>query len=365
MAKNPDLPDYRHVLGRSCITLGQLRRDAGNPDVACDSYKKAIAMLKVLAAENPSVPDYRSDWAGGCTELGGLQRDAGKMAEAFRSFKTATDLLQQLVNEDTTQLGHKHRLARAYLEQGDLQQVTEKADAATASYERAVGLWLAIPEPARSTEQWSGLGEAFYRLSRWEESRQALEKVIAMRGDDAPTLAGGPRWWFLTMTLAQLGEHDQARSFYQQLVKASGSSTSKKCDLLRAEAAELLDLADTNSTKRKPENRTDIDDFRMSGICWTNNAAGEARARTKSLTGPGTPTVLVVRVLAGNRRILAHSHQYSPIIGARPCHCTMNLIHVNFSGRLAIALPNGSRDIEPSCSNSWRIAGCWRLCRRS
>jgi hypothetical protein len=76
-----------------------------------------------------------------------------------------------------------------------------------------------------------------------------------MRGEDAPTLAGGPRWWFLTMALAQSGEKEKARSYYDQLVKERDSMpvTSKQYDHFRDEAAEVLGIDGTESTKQKPE----------------------------------------------------------------------------------------------------------------
>jgi hypothetical protein len=95
-------------------------------------------------------------------------------------------------------------------------------------------------------------------VGRWEESREALETVIEMRGEDAPTLAGGPRWWFLTMALAQSGEKEKARSYYDQLAEEMGgtSVSSKQHDRLRADAAKLLGVEDTEELKGKPEGPT-------------------------------------------------------------------------------------------------------------
>jgi len=58
--------------------------------------------------------------------------------------------------------------------------------------------------------------------------------------------AGGPRWWFLTMALAHLGEKDKARSYYDQLVKELEEQESPRQAHLdyRAEAAELLGIAE-------------------------------------------------------------------------------------------------------------------------
>jgi tetratricopeptide (TPR) repeat protein len=87
------------------------------------------------------------------------------------------------------------------------------------------------------------LGRAFYLVGRWAEARQALEKGNELRGDDGPTIQGGPSWWYLTMALAKLGETEQARSIYDQLVKEMEESPpGYDVSEYRAEAAELLGI---------------------------------------------------------------------------------------------------------------------------
>jgi len=86
-------------------------------------------------------------------------------------------------------------------------------------YFRQIDRLTAIPEADRTAGDWGYLGQAYYRTGRLQDSRQALETGIRMRGEDEPTLAGGPRWWHLVLTLARLGEKEQATEYYEQLVE--------------------------------------------------------------------------------------------------------------------------------------------------
>jgi tetratricopeptide (TPR) repeat protein len=116
-------------------------------------------------------------------------------------------------------------------------------EAATASRQQVIDLLLAIAEEERSVVQWGYLGRAFYLVGRWAEAREALEKVNELRGDDGPTLQHGPRWWYLTMALAKLGETEQASFIYDQLVKEMEESPPNYVvSEYRAEAAELLGI---------------------------------------------------------------------------------------------------------------------------
>lgn len=71
-------------------------------------------------------------------------------------------------------------------------------------------------------------GQAHYLLGNWPKARELLEKGIELRGEQVPTLTGGPRWWYLTMTLHQLGEVELARSYYDQLVAQFDENRSRE-----------------------------------------------------------------------------------------------------------------------------------------
>lgn len=120
----------------------------------------------------------------------------------------------------------------------------------TQDYEKACRSMIEqFPAPdQRSDRDWGHIGQALYRVGRYEEARAALEKVIELRGDDGPTLLLGPRWWYYTLTLCRLGESERARSYFDQLADLMKNDLRSDENLhafdhLRAEAAELLKIA--------------------------------------------------------------------------------------------------------------------------
>ena len=104
----------------------------------------------------------------------------------------------------------------------------------------------------RDAIAWSHLGKAFYQIGQWDEARQSLLKAISLHRNTGPTLGRGPRWWYLTMTLAQLGQNEKARSYFdlldEQLNKTG--NTDETNSRLRAEAAQLLGVESDPSPPR-------------------------------------------------------------------------------------------------------------------
>jgi len=88
-----------------------------------------------------------------------------------------------------------------------------------AAWHEAVAAGEAIEEVDRTNADWGFLGQAYYHADRFADARHALEKCVELRGEQLPTVRGGPRWWYLIMTLHKLGEKDLARSYYDQLTR--------------------------------------------------------------------------------------------------------------------------------------------------
>ena len=102
---------------------------------------------------------------------------------------------------------------------------------------------------------WSRLGKAFYRIGQWNEAQQSLLIAISLRRETGPTLGRGgrgARWWYLTMTLAQLGQKEKARLYFDQLDEQLNKTgnTDEANARLRAEAAELLGVESDTSPPR-------------------------------------------------------------------------------------------------------------------
>lgn len=113
---------------------------------------------------------------------------------------------------------------------------------------------------------WNTLGVARYRTGDWAGARVALEKAIELR-------SGGDyiEWLFLAMTFWQLGNKDEARTWYDRAVEwiehnklDDGKSLTKGFSLaegantgelqrFRAEAAALLGVPETSARRPAEE----------------------------------------------------------------------------------------------------------------
>jgi tetratricopeptide (TPR) repeat protein len=117
---------------------------------------------------------------------------------------------------------------------------TKEADALHGRWKQQL---LKNPQVASAVE-WGKIGQYRFKAGLWESSRQAFEKSIELRKEEAPTSRKGPRWWYLAVALDRLGETERARSYYEQLVEELEHDPPAYYDasVYRDEAAELLGI---------------------------------------------------------------------------------------------------------------------------
>ncbi len=170
--------------------------------------------------------------------------------QAIPYYEKAVSRARKALDEDPESNQHRSELARAYRSLGMARVAMGKPEKGAESFERELALWMAVPDSKRTADQWSYLGQACYLVGKHEEARRALTKSIELQGETSPSIEG-PRWWYLVMTLARLGETEKAREYFFELVRitrASANGESKHPYLLR-EAAELLRRAQRKDDK--------------------------------------------------------------------------------------------------------------------
>ena len=128
-------------------------------------------------------------------------------------------------------------------------------------YERGCQQVIAeFPQPdKRSVADWGHVSQRLYRLGKYQQAREGLETTFKKRRDDGPSLQWGPRWWYYTLTLAQLGETERAREYYQQLSQLMIEQPPANLQLyedLQSEAAKLLGVERLPSTNVEGEELT-------------------------------------------------------------------------------------------------------------
>jgi WD40 repeat protein/Flp pilus assembly protein TadD len=98
----------------------------------------------------------------------------------------------------------------------------------------------AVEKKQHSDVIWNTLGVALYRTSDWKGAIEALEKAEALAPDKSLAYNG----FFLAMARWQLGDKQQARTWYEQAVQWMDKTQPQNAELhrFRAEAAELLSI---------------------------------------------------------------------------------------------------------------------------
>jgi tetratricopeptide (TPR) repeat protein len=170
--------------------------------------------------------------------------------QAIPYYEKAVSRARKALDEHPESHEHRSELARAYRSLGMARLAMEKPGNGAESFERELALWMAVPDSKRTADQWSYLGQACYLVGKHEEARRALTKSIELRGETSPSIEG-PRWWYLVMTLARLGETEKANEYFDELVRMSRASADgrSKHRWLRLEAYQLLARAERKDDK--------------------------------------------------------------------------------------------------------------------
>jgi tetratricopeptide (TPR) repeat protein len=238
----PDETNFQEHLAVTRRYLGNLLRDTARWPEAESAYRAAIAFQEVQVKKKTVTADGLAGHALTCKDFGSLLAAMGKSQEAKPFFDKARQGLQQAL-----QLRAEHQTERYTLHDhtGRLLATcpdTEFRDPrqAVASAKKAVEL---APQVGSC---WTTLGIAHYRIGRWQESVEALQKAGELR-------AGGDSfdWFWVAMARWQLSEKEQARTWYDRAVQWMEKHQPQNEELIRfrAEAAELLNVAD----KVKPD----------------------------------------------------------------------------------------------------------------
>ena len=221
VAQAPDVPGFRQDLAGFYFYLGMASYAMSNRPAAIEQMRQAEQLLKALKVEHPEDHRYREEWAIAACTLGEMHEATKKPAEAIAIYEAA-------LAEYPDSLVLCNQMAKFYATY--LDPDVRRPDKALRLARHAVEL------APRDSNAWNALGIACYRTSQWEPAADALRKSIELRG-------GGDAWdWFyLAMTLQQLGQGQEARKWYGQGV--AWAQTPRKLRQVRAlyeEAANLF-----------------------------------------------------------------------------------------------------------------------------
>lgn len=108
-----------------------------------------------------------------------------------------------------------------------------------------------LAEKDRTDDIYANHGQTLYYLKEFAAARSALERAIELGGNNQPN-AIPERWWYLSMTLHQLGEIKLAREYYDQLTQQLNENFLgyDYCQF-QAETAKVLGVVPTSSINAK------------------------------------------------------------------------------------------------------------------
>jgi tetratricopeptide (TPR) repeat protein len=204
------------------------------------AYRQAIAVREKLAEDFSKVPDQRRELAGNYNELGNLLDTTGQDAEAEKVYSRTLALRENLKDDFPGEARDRRDLAW-FLSNCPARQF-RNPDRAVRLAKEAVEL---APEGG---DCWRTLGLACYRASDWKAAVAALNKATELRSGGDST-----ECFFRAMAHWQLGDKEQARSWYDRAIRWMDENQPRDENLCRwrAEATALLDVADKPMAKEK------------------------------------------------------------------------------------------------------------------
>jgi tetratricopeptide (TPR) repeat protein len=225
----PDGTSVQEHLGVTRRYLGNLLRDTGRWPEAETAYRAALGFQEAQVQKKTGDANDVAAHALTCKDFGNLLAAMGKVQDAKPCFDQAGQGLRQALQLRPERYALHDHLARFLATCPDPEFRDPKG--AVASAKKAVEL---APEVGSC---WTTLGIGQYRMGRWQESLDALQKAGDLR-------AGGDSidWFFQAMARWQLGDQEQARAWYDRAVQRMEKHQRRNEELLRcrAEAAALL-----------------------------------------------------------------------------------------------------------------------------
>jgi serine/threonine protein kinase/tetratricopeptide (TPR) repeat protein len=223
-------PTHRATL--NCMgSLAPIYHAAGQCGEAIKLYEETLPLMKdKLGPNHPVTLETMHDLA---RTYGAL----GRHAEELKLREETLELRKTKLGVDHPDtLESMHILARL---------LANSSDPKVRNARRAVELAKQAIDLAPKVGQfWNALGVASYRAEDWKASVQTLEKSMQLRkGGDSFD------WFFLAMSHWQLGDKEEARTWYDRAVEWMDKNQPENEELrrFRAEAAEWLKAKEKNN----------------------------------------------------------------------------------------------------------------------
>jgi tetratricopeptide (TPR) repeat protein len=213
-------------VARNFANIGRVQAAAGQTQEAGKSYREAMKVLERSVKEYPEAANLRSELVNSYLQLVGLLCKRGRQTEA-------AELYRKALKVDPEDPGVNNELA--WFLATTPETGLRNAALAVRLAKKAVAVQ---PESAYC---WNTLGVARYRNGDHKAAVADLQKSMSLR-------AGGDSfdWFFLSMANGRLGDHDEARRWFDRAVQGMDRHKPHDQELrrFRTEAETLLAEAD-------------------------------------------------------------------------------------------------------------------------
>jgi tetratricopeptide (TPR) repeat protein/tRNA A-37 threonylcarbamoyl transferase component Bud32 len=298
-------PEYYRILAGVAGNLAGSQRLAGDWVEAAENYRKAVAAFERITPDTSGLPEYQHDlppfywhnFGSNYRDLGTTLGHLKRFEEAIAAFDRAVRIHAKLVADFPSFLSYWHALFRDYFDRGTMHWAGGQSREADQAYGQAVEFGdrmsaafypgdlleggyarflVTCPDPkwrkakrvrecvSRAVEQnprdadaWTTQGIAAHRMGEHASAIVALEKAMALKGDNRPI-----DQFFLALGHWRLGDKRQAREWFDKATARMSETGSQDEELLRfrAEAAALLGKSESPPpSPQKKDGRTASD----------------------------------------------------------------------------------------------------------
>jgi tetratricopeptide (TPR) repeat protein len=196
-------PDARHTLSIALLNLANVQVDSGNQHEAVATDRRNETLLQALVSEYPDVVTFRECLASCLGNLCMGLRQAGEIEEAQQVGRRAVGVAETLIHSGTPH--DRRNLSRILSTTADLYSMPREdrfrnPTSALELARRAVEM-----SPGADGIAWQSLGWAQYRVGKWKECIESLEKTsdYSRKGD-----------FFAAIAYKQLGDDARARACF-------------------------------------------------------------------------------------------------------------------------------------------------------
>ena len=246
----PGVHRYHEEHATCTQTLGLILRDLNDDANAELAFRDAIRRFEELADAVPDVPEYRRRLASCLSSLGRLLHKLGKHAEAETTYLAAIAEFQKSIQAGLNDPFTQDPLAWSYSHLADLQRRMDQPEKARVNYAKALVLREALPPQPEHlhTLSWFlvmcddpqfrdanraiqlaqqarklvpdnpryalGLGLAYYRAGKWDDSIQAAKDAEGLRPQP-----NGIDPFVLALAYWKRGDKEQSRACRERAVQ--------------------------------------------------------------------------------------------------------------------------------------------------